>query len=141
GPGDVPSPGLLATGRDRRWLLSTAGPLAAILVIALFFRFWQLAAVGFNGDEAVYTGTAASLAGDHALSTLFPVFRAHPLLFQTLLSVLLRVHETDWTARAFAAMIGVAAVGLTFLLGRRPVGRGGRLARRVSLRCSPVQRV
>lgn len=125
--GDAASPGLLATGRDRRWLLSTAGPLAAILVIALFFRFWQLAAVGFNGDEAVYTGTAASLAGDHALSTLFPVFRAHPLLFQTLLSVLLRVHETDWTARAFAAMIGVAAVGLTFLLGRRLYGRGAGL--------------
>ncbi len=116
-----------ATGRDRRWLLLTALPLAAILATAVVLRFWQLAAVGFNGDEAVYTGTAASLAGNHALSTLFPVFRAHPLLFQTLLSAVLRVHETDWTARAFAAVIGVAAVGMTFLLGRRLYGRGAGL--------------
>jgi hypothetical protein len=118
---------LVATGRDRRWLLLTALPLVAILAIAFFLRFWQLAAVGFNGDEAVYTGTAAALAGNHALSTLFPVFRAHPLLFQTLLSVVLRIHDTDWTARAFAAMIGVAAVGMTFLLGRRLYGRGAGL--------------
>ena len=41
---------------------------------------------------------------------MFPVFRAHPLLFQTLLSVVLRLHDTDWTARAFAAAIGVATV-------------------------------
>jgi hypothetical protein len=120
------APAQVAEGTGRRWL-ATALPLAAILAVAAFFRFWQLTAVGFNGDEAVYTGTAASLAGDHALSTLFPVFRAHPLLFQALLSLVLRVHESDWTARAFAAMIGVAAVGLTFLLGRRLYGRGAGL--------------
>jgi hypothetical protein len=117
----------VAAGRDRRWLLLTAVPLTAILAVALFLRFWQLGAVGFNGDEAVYTGTAASLAGNHALSILFPVFRAHPLLFQTLLSVVLRIHDTDWTARAFAAMIGVAAVGMTFLLGKRLYGRSAGL--------------
>jgi hypothetical protein len=53
---------------------------------------------------------------------MFPVFRAHPLLFQTLLSLVLRAHDTDWTARAFAAGIGVATVGLTFLLGRKLYG-------------------
>lgn len=111
-----------AVDSGRRWL-SVGLPLAAILAVALFFRFWQLAAVGFNGDEAVYTGTAASLSGDPTLGTLFPVFRAHPLLFQTLLSIVLRIHESDWTARVFAAMIGVAAVGMTFLLGRRLYGR------------------
>jgi len=127
GPRDFSAAEPATAGRDRRWLLLTALPLTAILATALFFRFWQLAAVGFNGDEAVYTGTAASLAGNHALSTLFPVFRAHPLLFQTLLSVVLRIHETDWTARAFAAAIGVAAVAMTFLLGRRLYGRGAGL--------------
>jgi hypothetical protein len=137
GRGTLPSAGPVATGHDRRWLLSTALPLTAIMVIALFLRFWQLAAVGFNGDEAVYTGTAASLAGDHALSTLFPVFRAHPLLFQTLLSIVLRVHETDWTARAFAATIGVTAVGITFLLGRRLYGRGAGLLAALLLAVMP----
>lgn len=131
------SPAQVATGRDRRWLLSTALPLAAILAIAVFLRFWQLGAVGFNGDEAVYAGTAASLAGDRALSTLFPVFRAHPLLFQTLLSVVLRIHESDWTARAFAALIGVAAVGMTFLLGRRLYGRGAGLLAALLLAVMP----
>ena len=97
--------------------------MAAILAIAIFLRFWQLAAVGFNSDEAVYTGAASSIAGDSALQPLFPVFRAHPLLFQTLLSLVLRVHDTDWTARAFSATIGVATVALTFLLGRRLYGR------------------
>jgi hypothetical protein len=130
-------PGPVAAGARRRWLLSTALPLTVILAIAMFLRFWQLAAVGFNGDEAVYTGTAASLAGDHALSTLFPVFRAHPLLFQTLLSLVLRVHESDWTARAFGALIGVGAVGMTFLAGKRLYGRGAGLLAALLLAVMP----
>ena len=54
---------------------------------------------------------------------MFPVFRAHPLLFQSMLSLILRLHDTDWTARAFSAAIGIATVALTFLLGRRLYGR------------------
>jgi 4-amino-4-deoxy-L-arabinose transferase-like glycosyltransferase len=109
------------------WLPLPGLPLAAIMVLAVFLRFWQLTAVGFNSDESVYAGSAASIAGNHTLSTLFPVFRAHPLLFQTLLSVIVRLHDTDWTARAFAATIGVATVGLTYLLGRRLYGTGAGL--------------
>lgn len=109
---------------NRGWLAFPGLPLAAIMVLAVFLRFWQLTAIGFNSDEAVYTGSAASIAGNHTLSTMFPVFRAHPLLFQTLLSVVLRVHDTDWTARGFAAAVGVATVGVTYLLGRRLYGTG-----------------
>ena len=47
---------------DRRRLNRAAGfpglPLLAILALAAFLRFWQLAAVGFNSDEAVYTGSS-----------------------------------------------------------------------------------
>jgi len=118
GPEARPAPGRLAF---------PALPLAAITALAVILRFWQLTAVGFNSDEAVYTGSAASIAGNHTLSTMFPVFRAHPLLFQTLLSVILRLHDTDWTARAFAAAIGIATVGLTYLLGRRLYGTGAGL--------------
>jgi dolichol-phosphate mannosyltransferase len=105
-----------------RRMLQVGLPLALVMVAAAFFRFWQLTAVGFNTDEAVYTGSAASIAGNSTLAPMFPVFRAHPLLFQTLLSLMLRVHDTDWSARAFAAAIGVATVGLTYLLGRRLYG-------------------
>src|SRR2546421_1848888 len=108
-------------------LLYPALPLTAIVALSAFLRFWQLTAVGFNSDEAVYTGSAASIAGNSPLAAMFPVFRAHPLLFQTLLSLVLRVHHTDWTARAFAAGICVATVGLTFLLARKLYGTGAGL--------------
>jgi Dolichyl-phosphate-mannose-protein mannosyltransferase len=124
-----------SSGWDRlvRWQL----PLAGILGLAAFLRLWELTAIGFNSDEAVYTGSAASLAGDGAFRPLFPVFRAHPLIFQALLSVILRVHDTDWAARAFAAAIGVATVGLTFLLGRRLYGTSAGLVAALVLAVMP----
>ena len=78
-----------------RTLARRAGPLAlaalpllAVLALATFLRFWQLDRVGFNSDEAVYSGTAASIAGNDGDAPMFPIFRAHPLFFQILLSVL-----------------------------------------------------
>jgi len=126
-PGPVVAPARPATPEPPRpsflsRLLYPGLPLAAVMALSVFLRFWQLAGVGFNSDEAVYTGSAASIAGNSTLEAIFPVFRAHPLLFQTLLSLVLRVQDTDWTARAFAAAIGVATVGLTFLLGRKLYG-------------------
>src|SRR6266496_5336712 len=56
-----PAPG---AHRDaRHWLLFPGLPMAAILGTGVFLRLWQLTAVGFNSDEAVYAGQAASLAG------------------------------------------------------------------------------
>ena len=126
-PVTLPPPPPVPVSRPSRgapWarILSQPLPLAVVLGLAVFLRFWQLSAIGFNSDEAVYTGSAASIAGNGTLQQLFPVFRAHPLLFQTLLSLVLRIHDTDWTARAFSATIGVATVALTFLLGRRLYG-------------------
>ena len=97
-------------------------PLLAVLTLAVIFRFWQLTAVGFNTDEAVYTGSATSIAGNTTLAPMFPVFRAHPLLFQTLLSLVLRLHDSDWAARGFAAGVGVATVAVTYLLGKKLYG-------------------
>jgi 4-amino-4-deoxy-L-arabinose transferase-like glycosyltransferase len=117
------APPRVSVTAEARWLLSQHAPLLAILALAAFLRFWQLSAVGFNSDEAVYTGSAAALAGNTTLTSMFPVFRAHPLLFQSLLSITLRLHNTDWTARAFAAVIGVATVAATFALARSLYGR------------------
>ena len=102
-------------------------PVMAVLAVAVLFRFWRLDAIGFNSDEAVYTGTAASIAGNHSLSGMFPIFRAHPVLFQMLLSLFVGGDVSDWTARALPALIGVCTVGLTYLLGRRLYGHGSGL--------------
>lgn len=101
------------TGRTRPNL-----PLAAILLLGGVLRLWALDAVGFNSDEAVYAGQAASLAGDQQTSELFPIFRAHPLLFQTALSLVYRLGGGDVAARALVAAFGLATVVLVFLLGR-----------------------
>ena len=37
--------------------------LVAALVIGTFLRLWNINAMGFNTDEAVYAGQAASIAG------------------------------------------------------------------------------
>jgi Dolichyl-phosphate-mannose-protein mannosyltransferase len=99
--------------------LRTAVPVLLVLGLAAFLRFWQLGRVGFNSDEAVYSGTAASLAGNDVLRTMFPIFRAHPLFLQVLLSTGMHGGVSDWTPRAITALIGTAMVLATYLLGRR----------------------
>jgi 4-amino-4-deoxy-L-arabinose transferase-like glycosyltransferase len=102
--------------------LITALPVVAVLGLAAILRFWQLDKVGFNSDEAVYSGTAASLAGNDVMRSMFPIFRAHPLFMQILLSFGMHDGISDWVARAINATIGVATVGATYLLGRRLYG-------------------
>ncbi|HEY2003993.1 MAG TPA: glycosyltransferase family 39 protein [Candidatus Saccharimonadia bacterium] len=110
---------------DRR-LLTRAAWLMAIMGAGGFLRLWDLGRIGFNSDEAVYTGQAAALAGNPHLQPLFPVFRAHPLLFQVLLSLVLRTGTSDIKARMVAAAFGIATILVVYLLGKllygAPVG-------------------
>lgn len=117
-------------GRRAGWtvrLVSSAlvrvAPPVAVLSVAAFLRFWQLTRVGFNSDEAVYAGTAGSIAGDQSLRSMFPVFRAHPVLFQLALSLTGTGRPTDFAARALPAALGVLTVLVTYLLGQRLYGR------------------
>lgn len=115
-----------AAGRPARRVLPVLlrlAPPAAILGVAAFLRFWRLTSIGFNSDEAVYAGTAGSIAGDPSLRSMFPVFRAHPLLFQVILSLTGSGRPSDFEARAVPAIIGVATVLVTYLLGSRLYGR------------------
>ncbi len=98
-----------------------------ILVLAMgagtFLRIWQIDAMGYNTDEAVYAGQAAAIAGIPVLKDIFPVFRAHPLLFQFLLSLVYRVQFSDLLGRLLAVIIGLAAVFLVYELGKTLYGR------------------
>ena len=99
------------------------GLVLLALVAAGFLRVWQLNRLGFNSDEAVYAGQAASIAHDPNLTPLFPIFRAHPLLFQTLLSFGYRLGTGDLFARLLADAFGVGTIVVTFLLGRLLYGK------------------
>lgn len=95
-----------------------------VLLLAVGVRVFQLDAVGFNSDEAVYAGQAASIAGDERSLPFFPVFRAHPLLFHTTVSVVFELFGvSDLAARLTSVAFGVANVAAAYLLGREVYSR------------------
>lgn len=89
----------------------------------IFLRVWQINAMGYNTDEAVYAGQAAAIAGVPSLKDIFPVFRAHPLLFQFLLSVVFKIHFSDFLGRLLAVVVGTCTIFLTYKLGKLMYGR------------------
>jgi hypothetical protein len=97
--------------------------LAPILGAAAVLRVWQLNSTGFNSDEAVYAGQAAAIADHPELEEFFPIFRAHPLLLQTVLSLGFQLRLGDGFARLTVAVLGVATVYLVYELGRLLYGR------------------
>jgi hypothetical protein len=105
-------------------LRSTRAHAALVLALAAVLRVWQLNGTGFNSDEAVYAGQAAAIADHPELGELFPIFRAHPLLVQTLLSVGFQLHLPEGFERFTVAAMGVATVYLVYELGRVLYGRG-----------------
>ena len=98
------------------WIVGT-------LAVAAFLRLWQIDAVGYNSDEAVYSGQAAAIADDDGLEQLFPALRAHPVLIQTLLSLGYRLGGGELFGRVAMAVIGVATVYVVFRLGEYMYGR------------------
>src|SRR4051794_6431758 len=111
--------------------------LFAILALAALVRVWQINKLGVNSDEAVYAGQGAAIANDPALEPFFPAFRAHPLLFQTFLSIGDHLGILETFGRLLSAAIGVATVGLTFLLGKLLSGRPSGLIAALSLPLMP----
>ncbi|MEO7378380.1 MAG: glycosyltransferase family 39 protein [Nakamurella sp.] len=96
----------------------------AVLVVATGLRVWQINRLGVNSDEAVYAGQAAALAGDSTLLPYFPVFRAHPLLFQSILSIPYRVFGvSELTGRLVSAAFGVGCVVMIYFAGKELYGR------------------
>lgn len=98
-----------------------------LLVLAIgagtFLRIWQLDAMGFNTDEAVYAGQAAAIARVAGLRDIFPIFRAHPLLFQFVLSLIYRIHFSDLVGRLAVVAIGLFTVFVAYKVGKTLYGR------------------
>ncbi len=89
-----------------------------------FLRLWQISALGYNTDEAVYSGQAAAIAGVPGLKDVFPIFRAHPLLFQFMLSLIYKYYRfDDLVGRLLAVAFGLATIFLTYELGKLLYGR------------------
>jgi hypothetical protein len=97
--------------------------LAISLVSGATLRLWQINAMGFNTDEAVYAGQAAAIAGVPGLKDIFPIFRAHPLLIQFLLALIYKIQFSDIAGRLLAVAIGLGTVYLTYLAGKTLYGR------------------
>jgi Dolichyl-phosphate-mannose-protein mannosyltransferase len=121
----------------RRMLVSFA--LLVIVGIALYVRLIHLTALGFNSDEAVYTGQAGALAGVGDYARNFSPFRAHPLLLQTILAMEFTIlgHMSEFMSRATVVVTGVAAVFSTYLLGRRMFGFAAGLGAAATLAVMP----
>ncbi|HET7010208.1 MAG TPA: glycosyltransferase family 39 protein [Anaerolineales bacterium] len=96
--------------------------IAAVVLLGAGLRLTGLGAVGLNSDEAVYMGQAAAMAEAPELEDLFPVFRAHPLLSQSILAVLFRFGVSDVLGRWLAALFGVGTILLAYRAGQRLYG-------------------
>ncbi len=120
-PGTVPAPraltGRLAANAASRRKLWQAVAVFALLGLAAFVRLVNLNQFGYNSDEAVYAGQAAAIAGAPILKDIFPIFRAHPLLFQFVLSLAFQPGVNDVLGRVISAVIGVATIAVVYQLG------------------------
>jgi hypothetical protein len=124
--------------RQRRRMLISFTVLV-IVGLALAVRLIHLTALGFNSDEAVYTGQAGALAGVGDYARNFSPFRAHPLMLQTILAMEFTIlgHMSEFMSRATVAFTGVITVFATYLLGRRMFGLAVGLAAALGLALMP----
>lgn len=108
---------------NREWLVSDVWfhtlAIIGITAVAVFMRVMFLNAVGYNSDEAVYAGQGAAIAQAPVLKDIFPIFRAHPLLYQFTLALLFSFGVNDLLGRLVSAIVGVLTVILVYQLGNR----------------------
>ncbi|HRV93744.1 MAG TPA: glycosyltransferase family 39 protein, partial [Anaerolineae bacterium] len=97
--------------------------LFIILSSAVAIRTIHLNAMGYNSDEAVYAGQGAAIAQVPILTDIFPIFRAHPLLFQFTLALFFTFGANDLLGRLVSVAVGVATVLLVYRLGNRLYGQ------------------
>ena len=93
--------------------------LIIIIVSASVLRVWDLGNVGFNGDEAVYSGQSATLAGYEEFAKYFSIYRAHPLFLQFIVSLFFSSFGvSDTIARIAPAIFGILTVIFVYFIGK-----------------------
>jgi len=115
--------GTIARTATTARLVVPALALVGTLGAGIGLRVWQINALGYNGDEAVYAGQAASIANDPKLQEFFAIFRAHPLLFQSILSIGYHFGANDFFGRLLSVAVGVATICVVYMLGSLLYGR------------------
>ncbi len=95
--------------------------MTPVCILAIFTRVWQLNSLGFSGDQALYSGQAAALAGFGGFSSYFaPVSRGvtNFMIFQSFVAFVYSVFGvSDLAARVISAFFGIGTVILVFLIG------------------------
>ena len=118
-------PGERAVSRSTGLSIAAPSTLVFVLGAGALLRFVNINALGFNSDEAVYSGQAASLSGDPDLSLFFPIFRAHPMVFQYILSLAYTIFGVhDIIGRSLVAIVGLATILLVYRAGTDLYGQG-----------------
>jgi len=93
--------------------------LVFIFLFASTVRLWDLGYTGFNNDEAIYGGQAATLAGYKEFGEHFSIYRAHPLLLQFMISLLFgSIGISDNLARIIPALFGIFTILVTYLIAK-----------------------
>src|SRR5215217_8504214 len=101
---------------DRAMIARIVG-IIIVATVAIGLRVWGINQLGYNTDEAVYAGQAAAIAKDPILKDIFPIFRAHPLLFQFILALVFQFGVSDIAGRLTAVAISLATVFLVYRVG------------------------
>lgn len=111
--------------RTQGWLAGALDYLllGAVLALGTAVRLWQINALGYNSDETVYAGQAAAIAGVPVIKDMFPIFRAHPLVFPFLLSLGFQYTFSDLLGRLLVVLFGMATVYMVYQLGTQLYGR------------------
>jgi hypothetical protein len=113
--------GRRAAGRRGGQILGSA-MVAVIVGVGALLRFWNLDRVGFRGDEAVYAGQAAILAGVEDLQRYFILMsrgNSNFLLYQRIVSLGYRTFGvSDVLPRAVAATFSTLTILVVFAIAR-----------------------
>jgi len=127
-PGSETRPQTAPSRPSRRRLVRPGALLlAGVIGLAAAVRLWNLGGVSLRGDEAVYAGQSAVLAGAEGMRRHFILLsrgNSNFLLYQQLVGLVFRaVGISDVAARVVAALCSTLTVPVTFLIARALHGR------------------
>jgi 4-amino-4-deoxy-L-arabinose transferase-like glycosyltransferase len=99
------------------WMLWLA--LLGVVAAGVTIRMVGLQQVGLNSDEAVYVSQAAGILNNAELKPFFPLFRAHPLLYQFILALTFAfTGVNDYVGRVISVIIAALTIVAVFALGK-----------------------